>query len=826
MASVSGTNKSYSSLSSQIRGYGGLASGLDRDSLIEQMTSATRSKIAKQGQQRTKLEWKQEAMREITGKIYNFTSDYTSYSSSKNLLSSNLFSRNQVTAVGDNSKYVSVSGTASSSVNMSIAAIKQLATNARLTTTGSISNGILNTGEMKLGSGGDLSATEGVSTIAGDVLYIKYGTTNYSVNLKDTDVYDYSTPEKAVESIKKALQEVEVGSGSNAQTLGDIIDVDMVGGKVRFKLDETKAHGNTVQLNGGTGNILQDLGFLEPGEKFSNLTDKEKTITANGLIAPDDAELIVEKTLAQRLSKSQINFSYNGQSKQITLGNYNDWASIEDVQKDLQNKLDQSFGKGRIKVELDKAADDSSASFSFKTTKPNGDDDTTSVLSIKGGTGTIIGNSGAFGIVAGTSNRLNQSATIANAGFKNADKFKELLKSDDTYYLNINGKEVKGITKDSTVKEIIDKINATEGIGVNVSYQEMSDRFVITSTEDGESGNIEIEDVPDNLALYLFGKGSNQYTNVTDNTDIPGTVYEEGKDAIVAVKYPGSDEEIELTRGSNTFSMDGLNVTLKGTFGYKDGEIDKDAEAITFNAEVDADKAVDAVKGMVDAFNEILELVNTQVKTKPARDSSNNGYDPLTDEQKAEMTDDQIEKWEEKAKQGILFADTDLRLMADNLRSIINSGNSSALSSMGISVSTNYSDNGKLVFDETKFRTALQTDPEGVQEAFAKATSTDANGNTTQGGLMVRIKSVMDKYGSMTGATKGILVERAGSIYAPTTVLSNSIQKQMERLDDYIERLQDKLETETDRYISQFTSLETLISQMNNQSSYLSSMFA
>ena len=78
----------------------------------------------------------------------------------------------------------------------------------------------------------------------------------------------------------------------------------------------------------------------------------------------------------------------------------------------------------------------------------------------------------------------------------------------------------------------------------------------------------------------------------------------------------------------------------------------------------------------------------------------------------------------------------------------------------------------------------------------------------------------------MTGATKGILVERAGSIYAPTTVLSNSIQKQMERLDDYIERLQDKLETETDRYISQFTSLETLISQMNNQSSYLSSMFA
>lgn len=231
---------------------------------------------------------------------------------------------------------------------------------------------------------------------------------------------------------------------------------------------------------------------------------------------------------------------------------------------------------------------------------------------------------------------------------------------------------------------------------------------------------------------------------------------------------------------------------------------------------------MEAVKGMVESFNEILELVNSHVKTKPDRD-----YFPLTDEQKDEMSESQIEKWEEKAKQGVLFADMDLRMMSDNLRSIINSGNSTELSAMGITVSTNYSDNGKLVFDETKFRAALQNDPDAVRSAFTRAIGKDDNGNvTTQGGLMVSVKNVMDKYGSTTGATKGILIERAGSIYAPTSVLSNSLQKQMDQIDDYIERLQDKLETETDRYISQFTSLETLISQMNNQSSYISSMFA
>ena len=225
---------------------------------------------------------------------------------------------------------------------------------------------------------------------------------------------------------------------------------------------------------------------------------------------------------------------------------------------------------------------------------------------------------------------------------------------------------------------------------------------------------------------------------------------------------------------------------------------------------------------MVDSFNEILELVNNNVKTKPDRD-----YSPLTDEQKEEMSESQIEKWEAKAKEGILFADMDLRMMADNLRTVINSGNTTELSAMGITASTNYSDNGKLVFEEAKFRTALQNDPDAVRSAFTRAIGKDESGKvTTQGGLMVTMKNIMDKYGSTTGATKGILIERAGSIYAPTSILSNSLQKQLDRIDDYIEQLQDKLETETDRYISQFTSLETLISQMNNQSSYLSSMFS
>ena len=831
MASVSGTNSSYSSLSSQIRGYGGLASGLDRDTLIEQMTSGTRAKIAKQKQQQTKLEWQQTAMRDITSKIYNFTNNYTSFSSPNNLMSSNLFSRNQVTAVGENSKYVSVTGTAASAENMSIARVKQLASNASLTT-GTVSARALQTQAMKLGEGGKLSEKSAVSTIVGDAFYLKYGNQNYTVKLEDTEDFDYTDPAKAIDAINKALEKIEIGSGTSAQKMSDIVKVELDGDKVKFSVDESKAHGNTVQLNGGTGNILQDLGFLKEDQNFSDLTDEEKTITAKGLTGKNDAKLTEEKTLAERLSGSNISFKYNGEAKWVTLDDYKSDNTIEDVQKDLQKKLDEAFGKGRIEVtaEKDGTSGDFTGQLSFKTIKPGktGNDkvDSSSTLSITAGAG-IVGTSGTFGILAGSSNRVNMSANLANAGFENSETLKELeTDKDGNYNLTINGKKVEGITKDSTVKEIVDKINSTEGIGVTVAYQEMSDRFVVTATGKGASGEIKFDEAGDdeteNIAKYLFGDPASSKIG-----GIPQSTYKEGQDAVLSVKYPGSADEVEITRGSNTFTLDGLDITLKGAFGYTEtGDVDKTAEAITFDATVNADKTVEAVKGMVDAYNEILELVNSSVKTKPARDSNNNGYDPLTDEQKAEMSESQIEKWEEKAKQGILFGDMDLRMMADNLRTMINSGNSTELSSMGITVSTNYSDNGKLVFDETKFRTALQKDPEAVRNAFTKAASTDENGNSVQGGLMVKMKSVMDKYGSMTGATKGILVERAGSIYAPTSVLSNSFQKRIDSIGEYIDRLQNRLETETDRYISQFTSLETLISQMNNQSSYLSSMFA
>lgn len=793
MASISSV--SNSGLSSSLQGFGGLASGLDRDTLIEQFTAATRSKIAKQKQQQQTLEWTQSAIRNITSKIYNFTNSFASYSSSTNLTAKAMYSRSLISAVGENSKYVSATGTAASAETLSISRIKQLASNASMST-GSVSAQTLSTATIS--ESGSLNITREISAIEGDSLYIRYGDKLYSVTMKGDATDAVST----AQMINEQLKTVEI---TGEKTLADVMKAEADGNKLSFST-VNNANGNKLELAGGTGNILQDLGFLEEGETSNKISIS--SAEGDKLTAKNDAAVTKEVKLYEQLSEKSITFNYNGQRQTIKLGKYDENSTLQSVADDLQDKLDEAYGRGRIKVETD------GKSLSFKTILPNGGgDDTSSTLSIVSGKD-IVGEGGIFGIKEGASNRINMSATIEDAGFETSVSggFDASLKDDGSYYLSINGVEIEGITKDSTITEIINAINNSKA-GVKVSYQSISDQFVITSTEAGASGTIEFDSTaggPVNLATLMFGE------------PVEGDNYIKGRDAVLSVKYPGSDEEIEIIRSSNSFNLDGISVTLKGVFGYDEsGNEIQDTEAITFTASVDSEKTTTAVKDMITAFNEILELVNKELTTKPNRD-----YAPLTDEQKEEMTESQIEKWEEKANSGLLFGDSDLRAMAGSLRTIINSADRAKLAEMGITVSENYSDNGKLVFNESKFKAAFEKDPDAVYELLNRASENNEDGTKTQAGLLTRINEIMNRYGATSGATKGIFINRAGSVHAPTSVITNSIQKQLDRLDDYIDTLNDRLKTEQDRYIKQFTSLETLISQMNSQSSYLSGMFA
>lgn len=810
MANISSLSSSTNSAMSSLRGYGGLSSGLDRDELIEGMTSGTQTKITKQQQAKTKLQWQQEAYRNISDKMIAFANKYTAtMSSSTNLFSDAFWGAASTSVVGANSKFISVTGAnKTAAANVSILGVKQLATNAKMMSGKAVSDRTLSTGTIKMGN-------QDVSTVAGKNLQFTVGDDNYYVTLPygDVDKGNYDSIESVAQALKEAMDKIEVKyDNSKTGKLSDFVEVGVKDGNLTL----AGKGGNSVMLKGGTA--LEALGFKaqvdatkEDGTVKGLELGAEAKVGFKGETEADGTTVKKfaaweSQSFAQRMGGKNLTFNYNGNRQSIDLPTQEEIEKAEAAGKDglqfladkLQASLDTVYGKGRVTVEAIEGQ------LKFKTTTPDGKPDDSSTLSIVDGSASLMAAKGGMGIIAGESNRLNLNTSLKNSGLAS---LKSNATTDGKYTLKINGEKEIEFTEDESLSTIMDRINNANA-GVKISYMSTADKFVVEATDGGASGVVQLSG---NGAKALFGEEIDSEKEAAEGAQ---NAVSKGQDAIVAVKYAGSDEVVELTRGSNSFSIDGLNVTVKGIFGKQNkddatSEMKWDpAEAVTFETNVSSDKMVSAISDMVKEYNEILELVNSQVSTRPDSD-----YFPLTDEQKKEMSESEIKLWEEKAKAGVLFGSSELRSLSEDLRWMIDPKDQQYMAELGISVSSNWQDNGKLVFDETKFKAALEQDPDAVKAAF-----------TGENGIATNLKNTMNKYVSTMGATKGILIEKAGSTHAPTSVLKNSIQSEIDDVDKILENLKARLKSEQDRYINQFTQLETLISQMNSQSSYLSGM--
>ncbi|MCI9453681.1 MAG: flagellar filament capping protein FliD [Dorea sp.] len=843
MATVGGLTNSTAN---SIRGYGGLASGMDRDTLIEGMTYGTTSKITQQQQKKQQLEWKQNAVRAISDMMIAFANKYTaSLTSSNNLFSSMFWGRNNITTTGANSKFVSVTGTASAANAITIMGVKQMAQDAKWSSSESVSDMKLQTG--KIGTTIDKNGMDGdeyvVQDLVGKRLDFEYGGSSYSVTLGLTDsegkLYDYKTAEGIKKAINEQLSKVEVNDNTK---LSDLVEI-KVGSNDNIEIaKKAGAGGNALKVVGGNNTALDLLGF--PSKEADGEKDKEwdlATATAVGNKL-DTSKLSHNISFAEKVAGKELTFSYNGTSKTIYMPSKDKLDGTNDnevIRKSLQEQLDAAYGRGRIRVELGSGADDA-GKLSFTAYDPstvkrdaNGNadwtdakKDTTSTLTIVSGSSDLVGANGVLGIKSGVTNRVNMNESLENAGLGVVAGDFDGTKNKIT----INGVDFT-LSKDESVNNLIKRINES-GAGVTLSYQAVGDKFTFTSNEKGASGAINISGDSDFLNK-VFG------VKTTD-----GKVEVQGQDAVVAVKYKGSDDVVELIRDSNSFTVDGLSIGVKGTFGYKvnkddaghlldaDGNplapgkdpvmvLDKDADAVEIDARVNTDNIVDGIKAMVEEYNKIIELVNKELTTKPDRD-----YSPLTSEQKKELSESEIETWEEKAKSGMLYGDSDLRMLSSDLRFIIGGGNAEALKAVGITTSTLYSDNGKLTLDESKLRAALETDPESVEKLFTAPQGTKNEKGNDITGIATNLKNVMDKYVKTLGSmdSKGILIKKAGSTSSPMSLTENGFYKQIAEINKQISKLQTRLESERDRYIKQFTSLETLISQMNSQSSWLSQL--
>lgn len=897
----------------------GLASGMDTESMIENAISAYKNKISALTQKRTKTEWKQEAYRSMISKMSSFLSKYTSYRSANNLMSTSFFDQAVKTvSKGANKDLVSAVGRASSDIR--IDRVRQLASAATYKLSGTVLDGTtaaFGQDKVSASAGGtlDLDKEIDISKLNGS-LTLAYGGSNaqsyLTVNFDETKTY--ANADELVAEINKQLEGQSVSIGTKTYTGKELLDNVVkaeVGADGKITFADPKKNG--VYVSGATGSVQEQLlGGSKPSTKPE---EQIKSLTlASGAL--DTEKMSTLEYLSTRGGSMEI--TLDGKTKTIKLPGEDAVKGLTGADRDaayvkaFQKSIDDAFGKGKLTVS-DANGDGNGIQFQFDA--PKG-----STFAIGSTKGEILG----FGESDRVTSYLNTGKTLGElmkgkdfSTFEKAyvldskgnktDKLATDANGKQLYSFKVNGKEIGQFNEDTTLSTVFNAMNSNSDSEVKVGYSKLTNELTFTAKDTGAASEIDFGG-DGSMAAELFGK-----------VDTNSKGYSAGQDAIFEASVNGTSLG-EITRSSNDVEMDGMTITLKGTFGYKtdedgniqykseqatdkngdllfsigdkqisakeaagklvfineknnqeifgtlndDGKVsfqdgsgttvyarmdangkltfttdeskkadvsavinktaieDTKAEGVTFETSSDADKIVDVVKQMVEDYNAMAKEIKDAYSTLPAQRSNGAYYEPLTSEDEEGMSESAIKNWEEKAREGILFGDRDLASLYQRLTSAVSmtGEHGAALREAGITV--NYSNGlSTLEFNEDKFRAALNNDPDKVRDAFTSSVESGAKSN----GLMQALKQPLDIYGKTEGG-KGVLVEKAGSPLAPSTMYNNTIQKELNNIDSEIERWQDKMENQIDHYTSQFSRLEQLIQQMNSQSSYFSQLMA
>ena len=770
------------------------ASGLDTQSLIKALTANTTSKITRQQQLMQKSTWKRDMYREVEDLLQKFSDTYFSYATNSptNIMSSSFFDSEALTS--SNSSVVTATGAAADAGNVEITQIKNLATAASYTGTAASNTTITSTAAL------------GSTISSGSYLNLKVGDTTYTLSLgANIDTTDKSSEEIA-SSLAEQLQKA-VSSNSD------------LNGKVSFTGTDGKVTMTGATITGASQNFIDGLGMTS--------TDGKATYSLG-----DSINAASLTSLSDQLAGTSLTVKLDGLTKTITFDKteLDDSitnaanSQIEGVASYLQEKLNDAFGSGKVTVsELD-----ADGKHTGKLSLSASDTDTTSVLSLNSASASgVLGTDGLLHIRSGESNRLeldktlkelsdtNELSTSLSSAYKITEPDSNGKETQVTgYKFTINGKDFE-FNENTELNTILNTINNDTTANVTVSYSQTLNKFRITSNDTGAQGKVTFSDTEGsgNLAAALFGSYNENNLSA-------------GQDLTMTVNIGGSSQTI--SRSTNSFTLDGVTLNVNGTLNADATMVDGKLTApegtsldpsIKFSSDNNVDDLYKKISDFVTQYNAIIDKVNTDVSTLPPSNSTSNGggtsYEPLTDDQKKEMTDTEITEWNTKAKQGLLFSDPQLSSLQTSLRNAMENNVSSvgiSLASIGISTEAyDTTSGGKLVIDETALKSALQSEPDKVQQLF-----------TNSDGISQRVKDVInDNIGAY--GNSGTLYNVAGSstmIGADNSQLGNEITDYQTRIKD----LQTQLKTEQDNLQAKFTNMETIISKLSDQYNYLSSM--
>lgn len=753
----------------------GLFSNMDTESIIKEMMAAQETKKTKIVNKKVKLEWTQEIWKSLNKKLYDFT---TKSLSTMRLEGS--YKTKKATTTHDALVSVTPKKTGNSPSGAYDLKINHLATSQKVTG-GDVKSQNL-TGSSKLSEAGVATGTE-IKVTVGQGADEKIRTVEVTADTTIDDFLDACTGLGLNASFDTAQGRFFISAKNS-------------GKDSKFKIETSTLATNTIQARKDLRDSLN----------YNSLSNSDKLVVDDAIRILADTSTAADKKTEARDSLLNIAERNAKEETQDTVERYvaakfeQEYRSNSSLMSAIETKYKEDYyekdASGNITGNLrDDVLD------GLKEAVKND-----AIADIEGNGITYPSDQAKQAAIDAKYNSL-----IANNGLKKkADQLvkdrtdNELLERAYSDLETQKGKdEIDKYKIDGIKQSDINSLgtNLINKYGVKVCENETD---AIATKKNGVSGKIaQYENVVSSGTGPVTGV--NALASIGLN-DVNGSAVTPGSSTSMSV-VEALDSEIELdgatlTSNTNEIEVNGLIINLKG--------IPPAGEKISINVSEDTEGTYNMVKDFIKEYNELLKEMNTMYNA-----TSSKGYDPLSDDDKKAMTDDQIEKWETKIKDSLLRRDGTLDSLTSTMRMSMGTtveidGKRYSLANLGISTSTDWTERGLLHIygDEddaiykaegNKLQEMLKSDPELVGKVIA--------------GVTKNLYESMNKKMIQTAVSS-------------TQTFYNDIEmkNQLTTYKKDITKWEKKLTEMENRYYKQFSAMEVALSKLNSQSSYLSGL--
>ena len=611
------------------------------------------------------------------------------------------------------------------------------------------------------------SASSGSYTVKVNQLAAAQYVTSAKVSAKSTDASGKVTESKVTSDTKL--------SALGFDTEGDTTIEITAGEKtINLNVDETTTVRDFV-------NALKDAGLNASfDEKQGRFFISAKESGADGKFTITSKTMTGEQVAAQNKLMDSVDYSNLSSGDQDTvkkilsdLKNAQDTSAAADAEKSLQDISDRTAKEKATEYYKNKLTDDMLSKYKYETDGTDGNGDAHK---------------------AGDIDYSKVKQALQEAGLDNN------VYTESDRLIVLKQKIIEpAVTEKLASEEYTGKIDnaVPSGLG-DAGIEKQSERYATISLavngyaqamKDGTEQSKE-------SALKLLGMDDIDGSAVKESADGTGMVVIEAADSIVQVNGA------TLTSSNTTLDVNGLSLNLVSAS-------DREVKVTVSN---DSTAVYDAIKDFVEQYNSALSEMNKYYYADSAR-----GYDPLTDDQKEAMSDEEVEKWETKIKDSLLRRDSTLSGILETFRTSLtgitvkaSDGKTYSLANLGITTGKDYKEYGLLHIkgdeDDTDYadsentlQSMINSDPDIVMEVMS--------------GIASNLYNNINKKISTTTTMKSAL-----SFYN-----DKEMTKQMTQYKKDIKSWETKLSDMEDRYYKQFSAMETALSKLQSQQNSLAS---